>query len=159
MNTNHRLRLYYSDIFAKFDGSNKIPVNKYLVLFVLLYISASVSAQSFDPNKQRRTKEGGVPVYTEDRPALTPRLKPGLSPNGLPLEGMSTINAGPQAQPDTPIHIGLLLPFEYASTSGKIYGYMKDKELAKSDIYKVKETSREALDFYLGLQYALNHTQ
>jgi ABC-type branched-subunit amino acid transport system substrate-binding protein len=134
-------------------------VNKYLVLFVLLYISASVSAQSFDPNKQRRTKEGGLPVYTEDRPALTPRLKPGLSPNGLPIEGMSSINAGPQAEPDTPIHIGLLLPFEYTSTSGKIYGYMKDKELAKSDIYKVKETSREALDFYEGLQYALNHTQ
>lgn len=147
-----------SDIFAKFDGPNQISVNKYLVLFVLLCISASGFAQAFDPNKQRRTKEGGIPVYIEDRPTLTPRLKPGTTVSGLPLEGMTPGSQSPQPQPDTPIHIGVLLSFEYASTSAKIYGYMKDKELSKSDIYKVNESSREAMEFYEGLQYALNHT-
>ena len=60
--------------------------------------------------------------------------------------------------PDSAIRIGLLLPLDYPSSSGKIYGYMNDKELAKGDLYKLKETSRQALEFYQGLQYAINHS-
>jgi hypothetical protein len=55
------------------------------------------------------------------------------------------------------IRIGVLLPFNYPSSSGK-YGYLNDKELTKSDLYKLKETSREALEFYQGWQHAINHS-
>ena len=57
---------------------------------------------------------------------------------------------------DSTIKIGLLLPIEYNSAASKIWGFLSDKDPQKGDIYRLKETSREALDFYEGLQYAIS---
>ncbi|MCW3126922.1 MAG: putative amino acid transporter [Bacteroidetes bacterium] len=145
---------------------NKLKQSFFLIVIVLLSLSVTAQVNS---GKRKRIIENSPVSNNPNTRAVAPQDEP--APEGSSHKGESrgaqkkmadsTTHGVPFYTPnaDSAIKIGLLLPFDFVATSGKIYGYMNDKELAKGDIYKLRESSREALDFYQGLQYAVNHTK
>jgi hypothetical protein len=69
----------------------------------------------------------------------------------LSAQGDST-----RATPNHTVHIALLLNIDQSHTAWKVYGALNDKDNAQSDGYRLKQASKEAMDFYQGLQYALS---
>ena len=64
---------------------------------------------------------------------------------------------GYQGSPDSSIRVAVLLPFDAELMVDRLYAFMKDKDAVKSEIAKLHESTKEALDFYEGLQFALNN--
>jgi ABC-type branched-subunit amino acid transport system substrate-binding protein len=133
------------------------------VLFALgLLLTLSSSAQRDKTTFNRLLKESQTRDYTGPRPSLSEESKVKVS-NLAPEHELDSIYKKDQytsaklhpADSNT-IHIGLVLPFDETATAWKIYGYLNDKDPQKCDAYKLKEASKEALDFYQGLQYALS---
>jgi ABC-type branched-subunit amino acid transport system substrate-binding protein len=149
--------------FCQLSAPNHISVKKYIFVIALI-TSLSLSAQPNSALRQRLGKEGNAPEnksnLTQDKVANNKDAMPAETATGTASGDSAAARASSlyKINSDSSIKIGLLLPFDYAVSSGKIYGYMNDKELTKGDIYKLKESSREGMDFYEGLQYSLAHT-
>ena len=132
-----------------------------LLFFVLLLFSTGLLAQRNNPTIQRLVKESETRDNTEHK-VNTAESKVKIS-NSSPQHELDSIynkeeftSARLHPWSDSSIKIGLLLPIEYNSAASKIFGFLGDKDPQKGDIYRLKETSREALDFYEGLEYALS---
>jgi ABC-type branched-subunit amino acid transport system substrate-binding protein len=61
-----------------------------------------------------------------------------------------------RASPDSVIRIGLILPFDAQNATDRLNATMSNNEQAKSESNKLKEASKDAIDFYEGLQFALS---
>ena len=131
------------------------------LFFLGLLFSTTLSAQHINPTIQRLVKESESKENTEQK-VNTTESKVKISSNSpqheldsiYKKEEFTSSHLHPWS--DSSIKIGLLLPIEYNSAAGKVFGFLGDKDPQKGDIYRLKETSREALDFYEGLQYALS---